>query len=166
MRADAHGVDDDRLSETGDQRLYDWCVDYIAWLDKHDKFRHGMASFQRKELEFNEDHVVAFGENVKHPALLYMADGLPEHLAATRNGIQQITDKCWQITGSPASNFEYLSPPSEIHETSTAISPVSELVLLDASHHWRGRLRRLHGAHSFQRRAGRAQKGRAGHRLQ
>ena len=103
--------------KTGDQRLYRWCLDYIAWLDKHDTFRHGMASFQRPELQFNEDHVVAVGENVKHPALVYMADGLPEHLAATRNGIRQVMDKCWQVTGAPASNFEYLSPPSAIHET-------------------------------------------------
>jgi len=102
---------------TGDQRLYMWCLDYIAWLDKHDKFRHGMASLQRPELQFNEDHVVAFGENVKHPALLYMADGQPEHLSATRNGIKQVMDKCWQVTGAPASNFEYLAPPSAIHET-------------------------------------------------
>ncbi len=103
--------------KTGDTRLYKWCLDYLTWLDKHDKFRHGMASLQRPALEYNEDHVVAFGENVKHPALAYMADGLPEHLAATRNGIQQVMDKGWQCTGAPASNFEYLSPPSAIHET-------------------------------------------------
>lgn len=103
--------------KTGDQRLYKWCIDYIAWLDKHDKFRHGMASLQRTELQYNEDHVVAFGENLKHPALVYMADGLPEHLAATVNGIKQVMDKGWQISGAPASNFEYLAPPSAIHET-------------------------------------------------
>ena len=103
--------------KTGDQRLYNWCLDYIAWLDKHDTFHHGMASFQRADLEFNEDHVVAFGENVKHPALVYMADGLPEHLAATTNGIRQVLDRCWQVSGAPASNFEYLAPPAAIHET-------------------------------------------------
>lgn len=102
---------------TGDLRLYRWCFDYLAWLDQHDTFRHGMASFQRAQLEYNEDHVVAFGENVKHPALVYMADGLPEHLAATRNGIRQVMDRCWQVSGAPASNFEYLAPPSAIHET-------------------------------------------------
>ena len=103
--------------KTGDQRLYAWCVDYIAWLDRHDKFRHGMTSLQRAALEFNEDHVVAFGENLKHPALVYMADGRPEFLAAARNGIRQVMERCWQISGAPASNFEYLSPPSSIHET-------------------------------------------------
>ncbi len=102
---------------TGDPRLYNWCAEYLAWLDRHDKFRHGMASLQRPELRFNEDHVVAFGENVKHPALVFLAGGSPEHLAASRNGIRQVMDKGWQITGAPASNFEYLSPPSAIHET-------------------------------------------------
>jgi len=103
--------------KTGDQRLYAWCLDYLAWLDRHDTFRHGMASLQRPELQFNEDHVVAFGENVKHPALAYMAGGQPEYLAATRNGIRQIMEKCWQVTGAPVSNFEYEGPPSAIHET-------------------------------------------------
>ncbi|MEI6070236.1 MAG: beta-L-arabinofuranosidase domain-containing protein [Verrucomicrobiae bacterium] len=103
--------------KTGDERLYQWCLDYLAWLDKNDNFKHGMASFQRAELEYNDDHAVAFGEMVKHPAMVFMAGGKPEFLAATRNGIKQIMDKCWQCTGAPASNFEYLSPPSANHET-------------------------------------------------
>lgn len=103
--------------KTGDPRLHRWCLDYLAWLDKHDQFHQGTASFQRAALEYNEDHVVAFGENVKHPALVSLAGGKPEFLAASQNGIKQITDKCWQCTGAPASNFEYLSPPSAIHET-------------------------------------------------
>lgn len=103
--------------KTGDRRLYMWCLDYLAWLDKHDKFRQGMASLQRPQLEYNEDHVVAFGENVKHPALVFLGEGRPEYLAATRNGIRQVMDKCWQVTGAPVSNFEYQGPPSAIHET-------------------------------------------------
>lgn len=103
--------------KTGDTRLYTWCLDCIAWLDKNDKFKHGMASLQRPALRFNEDHVVAFGENVKHPALIYMAGGQPEYLAASCNGIRQVMEKCWQVTGGPSSNFEHFSPPSSIHET-------------------------------------------------
>jgi len=103
--------------KTGDPRLYTWCADYIDWLVNHDTFRHGMAALQRPELQFNEDHVVAFGENVKHPALVYTGDGVPARLAATRNGIKQVLDKCWQVSGAPASNFEHLSPPSAVHET-------------------------------------------------
>ena len=103
--------------KTGDEKLYNWCLDYIKWLDKNDKFHQGMASLQRDSLEFNEDHVVAFGENVKHPALIYLAGGGPEYLEASINGIKQIMAKCWQSNGAPASNYEYLSPPSAIHVT-------------------------------------------------
>jgi uncharacterized protein len=103
--------------KTGDEKLYNWCLDYIKWLDKNDKFHQGMVSLQRDSLEYNEDHVVAFGENVKHPALIYLAGGGQEYLEASINGIKQIMDKCWQPNGAPASNFEYLSPPSAVHVT-------------------------------------------------
>ena len=103
--------------KTGDEKLYNWCLDYIKWLDTHDSYHHGMASFLRDSLEYNEDHVVAFGENVKHPALIYLAGGGPEYLEASINGIKQIMAKCWQPNGAPASNFEYLSPPSAVHVT-------------------------------------------------
>jgi uncharacterized protein len=103
--------------KTGDEKLYNWCLDYIKWLDKNDNYHHGMASFLRDSLEYNDDHVVAFGENLKHPALIYLAGGGTEYLEATLHGIKQIMTKCWQPTGAPASNFEYLSPPSAIHVT-------------------------------------------------
>jgi DUF1680 family protein len=103
--------------QTGDEKLYNWCLDYIKWLDANDKFHHGMASLQRDSLEYNEDHVVAFGENVKHPALIYLAGGGPEYLDASINGIKQIMTKCWQINGAPSSNFEWHSPPSAVHVT-------------------------------------------------
>ena len=103
--------------KTGDEKLYNWCLDYIKWLDKNDKFHHGMASLQRDSLEYNEDHVVAFGENVKHPALIYLAGGGQEYLEASINGIKQIMAKCWQPIGAPSSNFEWHSPPSAVHVT-------------------------------------------------
>lgn len=103
--------------KTGDDRLFNWCLDYIKWLNKHDRFHHSMASLQRDSLEYNEDHVVAFGEHVKHPALIYLAVGKLEYLKASLNGINQIMTKCWQLTGAPASNYENLSPPSAVHVT-------------------------------------------------
>ncbi|MDO4587951.1 MAG: glycoside hydrolase family 127 protein [Planctomycetia bacterium] len=103
--------------KTGDKRLADWCLEYLTWLDQNDIHHHGMASLQRPELQFNEDHVVAFGENLKHPALVYLANNDPNYLKATENGIRQIIDKCWQCTGAPVSNFEFQAPPASIHET-------------------------------------------------
>ncbi len=102
---------------TGDSRLMQWCEEYLRWLDHNDKFNHGFAALQRTELSFNDDHVVAFGENLKHPALLYMGNGQHELLNSSFNGLRQVMRKCWQITGAPASNFEYLAPPSCFHET-------------------------------------------------
>ncbi len=103
--------------KTGDKRLADWCVDYLTWLDKNDIHHHGKASLERNELQFNEDHVVAFGENIKHPALVFLANNDPAYLKATENGIRQVMNKCWQCTGAPASNYEMQSPPASIHET-------------------------------------------------
>ena len=102
---------------TGDKRLYQWCLDYIAWLDKHDKWHHGMASLRRPELQYGEDHPVAFGDNVKNPALIYQVNGRREYLDASRNGLKQIMSKAWQCTGAPSSNKERHSPPSADHET-------------------------------------------------
>jgi len=103
--------------KTGDERLYRWCLDYLEWLDRHDNHRHGMASLERPQLQFGEDHCVAFGENVKHPALVYRINGRPEYLEASRNGLEQIMTKAWQCTGGPSSNREHHSPPSADHET-------------------------------------------------
>lgn len=103
--------------KTGDEKLFNWCLDYTRWLNENDKFHQSMASFQRDSLEYNENHVVAFGENVKHPALIYLAGGGNEYLQASINGIKQIMTKCWQPNGAPSSNFEYLSPPSAVHVT-------------------------------------------------
>ncbi|MCX6997431.1 MAG: glycoside hydrolase family 127 protein [Kiritimatiellaeota bacterium] len=103
--------------ETGDERLYRSCLDFMAWLDKHDKYRHGMASLQRPQLQYGENHCVAFGENVKNPALIYQANGRREYLDASRNGLKQIMSKAWQCTGGPSSNKEHHSPPSADHET-------------------------------------------------
>lgn len=102
---------------TGDNRLGDWCVEYLAWLDKNDFYCHGKAALERPELEFCEDHTVAFAENVKHPALVYLYNGDPTFLAASENGVRQELDKAWQCTGGPASNFEYHAPPASNHET-------------------------------------------------
>jgi len=102
--------------KTGDERLYQWCLDYTAWLDKHER-RHSMAAFQRPELQYGEDHPTAFGCNVKHPALIYQVNGRREYLDASVNGLKQIMTKAWQCTGAPSSNKERHSPPSADHET-------------------------------------------------
>ena len=102
---------------TGDKRLGGWCVDYLTWLDAHDAFFHGKAALERPEFEFGEDHTVAFAENVKHPALVYLFNGDKTYLAASENGVRQELDKAWQCTGGPASFLEFHAPPASHHET-------------------------------------------------
>ncbi|MDD4871368.1 MAG: glycoside hydrolase family 127 protein [Kiritimatiellae bacterium] len=118
---------------TGDENLYQWCLDYNQWLNQNDKFYQSMSAFQRDQLEYNEDHVVAFGENVKHPALIYQGKGQQDYLKASIHGIEQIMSKCWQCNGAPVSNWEYHSPPAAHHETeycnfSTYVNTFSHMV--------------------------------------
>lgn len=103
--------------QTGDERLARWSAEYLDWLDQNDSFCHGRRSLLREELNFNDDHVVAFGENMKHPALLWLYTGNPKDLAAAENGIQQAMSKCWLPNGAPSTNGEHFSPPSSNHET-------------------------------------------------
>ena len=102
---------------TGDERLGRWCVEYVDWLDENDAYRHGRKSFERPELLYNEDHSVAYAENVKHPALVSLFNGDPSLVAASENGLKNVFDKAWQCTGGPVSNFEYDGPPGSNHET-------------------------------------------------
>ena len=103
---------------TGDQRLLEWAEEYKKWLsDSHDEFYHGEKSICRARLNYFDDHVVAFGENVKNPAVLYTATGDEDELAASRSGFRQIFDRGWQVTGAPSSHSEHFSPPSCILET-------------------------------------------------
>lgn len=102
---------------TGDTRLIKWCEEYLRWLDRNDAFHHGQTALLRAELGFNESHAVAFGESLKHPALLYMGNGRHELLNSSLSALRKVMSKCWQITGAPAANFGYLAPPSCRHET-------------------------------------------------
>jgi len=102
---------------TGDERLGEWCVDYLNWLDAHDQYRHGRKSLERPQLEFNEDHSVSFAENVKHPALVSLFNDDPSFVAASENGLKQVFDRAWQCTDGPVSNLEYHGPPASNHET-------------------------------------------------
>ncbi|MBQ6621011.1 MAG: glycoside hydrolase family 127 protein [Thermoguttaceae bacterium] len=103
--------------QTGDERLAQWPAEYLDWLDQNDPFCHGRRSLLREELNFNDDHVVAFGENMKNPALVWLYSGDPEDRAAAENGIRQAMSKCWLPNGAPSSNGEHFSPPSSNHET-------------------------------------------------
>lgn len=102
---------------TGDKRLLDWSEEYKNWLADHDPFHHGVKSMSRPRLNFFDDHVAAFAEAFKNPAILFSATGDESELAATRSGFRQVYEQCWQVTGAPSTNSEHFSPPSCIMET-------------------------------------------------
>ena len=103
---------------TGDRRLYDFAAEYRDWLAAgHDYSWHGVDSIRRARFQFHDDHVVAFGENFKHPALLYTVSGDENDLAASEAGFRQIHARSWQVTEAPSSSSEHFSPPSCILET-------------------------------------------------
>ena len=102
---------------TGDERLAEWSAEYLDWLDENDPFHHSRRALLRPELQFNEDHVVAFGENVKNPALVWLFTQKAEDLAASENGVRQVWAKCRQINGAPASNGEHHAPSASHHVT-------------------------------------------------
>ena len=102
---------------TGDERLAQWSAEYLDWLDENDPFHHSRRALLRPELQFNEDHVVAFGENVKNPALVWLFSQKAEDLEASQNGIRQVWAKCRQINGASASNGEHHAPSASHHVT-------------------------------------------------
>ena len=102
---------------TGDERLARFAREYADWLDEHDEFHHARKSMLRPVLEYNEDHIVAFGEHVKIPAMLWLYTGDPRDKEASLNGVRQMFAKCWLANGAPCGNDEHMSPPSSIHET-------------------------------------------------
>ena len=101
---------------TGDERLGRWCVDYLDWLDKHDAYRHGRKSLERPELLYNEDHSVAYAENVKHPARL----ALYWRPCARRGERKRAEERFRQgvaMHGRSGLQLRISLPPSSNHET-------------------------------------------------
>jgi len=67
MRVNTDGVNDSCLMKTGMKSCITGALIISSGLMRMIIIRHGIM--QRDSLEYNEDHVVCFGENVKHPAL-------------------------------------------------------------------------------------------------
>lgn len=92
---------------TGDKALLDYAYDYIRWLSANGR----IENLKNSKLYYNSNHVVAYGEDVKLPAIIYGFNSNKEYLEASEKGIEKIVEMCFQETGAPSSNIEYLSPP-------------------------------------------------------
>lgn len=102
---------------TGDERLVQFCEDYLDWLEKNSKWQNKVSQYLSDYLPYVSMHAVAYGEDVKHPALVYCASGKEELLQASLNGTQKAVDRIVQPTGGPSSSSEFLAPKGATQET-------------------------------------------------
>lgn len=97
---------------TGDGRLVRFCEDWLDWLETHSNQQNKVSQYLSQELPYQSMHTVAYGENVKHPAVVWCADGKEEYLQASLNGIRKALRRIVHPTGGAGSNSEFLSPVS------------------------------------------------------
>lgn len=102
---------------TADKRLLDFCEDWLNWLEDNSKWQNKVSQYLSDELPYGSMHVVAYGEDLKHPALLYLANGDEKLLNASLKAMKKAVERIIQPTGGPSSCAEYLSPKGATCET-------------------------------------------------
>lgn len=96
---------------TGDQRLRDFCSDWLEFLEKKSVWQNKLSAYLSDELPYGSMHTVAYGENVKNPAILYSVTGDKTLLHSSENGLKKALNRIVNATGGPGSSNEFLSPP-------------------------------------------------------
>ena len=102
---------------TGDDRLVRFCKDFLDWLEENSAWQNKISQYLSDELPYGSMHVVAYGEDLKHPALVYCATGEQLLLDASLNAMEKAAKRIVQPTGGPSSCGEYLSPKGAGCET-------------------------------------------------
>jgi len=95
---------------TGDERLVQFSKDYLDWLEQNSTWQNKISQYLSDKLPYGAMHVVAYGEDLKHPALVYCATGEQMLLDASLNAMEKAAQRIIQPTGGPSSCGEYLSP--------------------------------------------------------
>ncbi|MBE6885197.1 MAG: hypothetical protein E7487_11440 [Ruminococcaceae bacterium] len=116
---------------TGDKRLLTFCEDWIDWLEDNTRWQNSGSRLLSSELPYTSMHVVAYGENVKHPAVVYCANGNEKLLHASVNGMEKALRHIVQTTGGASSCNEYLSPKGAVNETEYC-----NFATFNHSYHW------------------------------
>lgn len=104
-------------SYTGDQQLIDFCADWLNWLEDNSLWQNKVSQYLSDRLPYASMHTVAYGEDLKHPALLYCANGDERLLKASLNAARKALERLVQTTGGASSCQEYLSPKGAACET-------------------------------------------------
>lgn len=102
---------------TGDTRLSEFAEEYLKFVSKNDIFGTSYKSFLENELPYNASHTAGYGCQSRLPALVYTATGENDYLKATELALDKLYAKSVQVTGSPASDNEYVSPVHSNAET-------------------------------------------------
>ena len=102
---------------TGDGRLLAFCDAYMAWLETHSHQRNTLASMREDALPYASMHGVAYGEDVKHPAILYCVNGREDWLQASEKGVRKALERMVQFTGAPSTSNEGIGPVGAVQET-------------------------------------------------
>lgn len=133
---------------TGDQRLIKFSEDWIDWLEENSNWQNKISQYLSDELPYNSMHVVAYGEDMKHPGILYCATGNETYKKASLNATAKAMRKIVQATGGPSSCGEYLSPKGSSNETeycnfSTWSHSYSWLALITGEASWGDEIERI-----------------------
>lgn len=102
---------------TGDERLIKFCEDYLEFVCKNDIFDTSYKTMLHGEYRYNSSHTAGYGCQSRMPALVYSATGKKDYLDATARALDMMHERSVQVTGSPVSDNEYLSPVGAVSET-------------------------------------------------
>ena len=102
---------------TGDERLVKFSEDWLDWLETNSRWQNSMSCYLSDRLPYGSMHVVAYGEDMKHPAIIYCATGEKRMLDASVNAANKALRRIVQTTGGASSCTEFLSPKGASNET-------------------------------------------------
>ena len=100
-----------------DDRLLKFCEDYLEFVCGNDIFDTSYKTMLNGEYRYNSAHTAGYGCQTRQPALVYSVDGNTDYLRATVRALDMMHEKSVQVTGSPVSDNEYLSPVGAVSET-------------------------------------------------
>ena len=133
---------------TGDERLIQFSQDWLDWLEDNSNWQNKVSQYLSDSLPYASMHVVAYGEDMKHPGILYCANGNETYKKASLNAVAKALHKIVQTTGGPSSCMEFLSPKGAINETeycnfSTWSHSYSWLAMITGEASWGDEIERI-----------------------
>lgn len=102
---------------TGDQRLLDYCNEYIEFLDRNDLYDISRRAYLSPTLTYSVEHSAGYATKLWAYTGAYKAGGDRLNLKAAENGVRKMEDKALQKNGGIPNSAEYIAPRSGSVET-------------------------------------------------